>query len=111
MSRDSTNVGHNGGIDSGTQPALNEQVVGACQFNKSSCLLNPCRKAHALAESRHLVVDPSRLEDVENYPLMIGGFGTVRVAKLDDKLVAVKEIRITGARADRARFSMVRHRR
>ena len=39
---------------------------------------------------------------------MIGGFGTVRVAKLHENIMAVKEIRITGDRDDRTRFAIVR---
>ena len=42
---------------------------------------------------------------------MVGGFGTVRVAKVDETLVAVKDIRIAGADDDRARFAIVRHHR
>ncbi len=39
---------------------------------------------------------------------MVGGFGTVRVAKLNENIIAVKEIRITGDRDDRTRFAIVR---
>ena len=72
-------------------------------------MLTHWSKARALAESQHLVIDPSSLEDLPEYPRMIGGFGTVRVAKLNDSLMAVKEIRITGNRDDRTRFAIVRH--
>ena len=70
----------------------------------------PPGKARALAESQHLTIDPTRLEDLIEYPRMIGGFGTVRVAKLDGIfVVAIKEIRISGAGDDRARFAIVSH--
>ena len=39
---------------------------------------------------------------------MVGGFGTVRVAKLDDRLVAVKELRVSGDPSNRSRFAVVR---
>ena len=39
---------------------------------------------------------------------MIGGFGTIRVAKLNENIMAVKEIRITGDHDDRTRFAIVR---
>ena len=67
-------------------------------------------KAQALAESQQLIIDPRRLEYL-NYPRMVGGFGTVRLAKIDQNLVAVKDIRIAGADDDRARFALVRHHR
>jgi hypothetical protein len=55
------------------------------------------------------MIHPGRLERVPGYPRMIGGFGTVCVAKLDDALlVAVKEIRISGTEDDQARFAIVR---
>ena len=55
------------------------------------------------------MIDPSRLERVLGYNRMVGGFGTVRVAKLDNSLVvAVKEMRIGGDDDDRARFAIVR---
>ena len=70
--------------------------------------MTPGIKTQALAESQHLMINPSRLEDLSEYPRMIGGFGTVRVAKLDNKLVvAVKEL-CPGANQDRARFAIVR---
>ena len=66
-------------------------------------------KARALIESEHLMIDPSRLEDLLGYPRMVGGFGTVRVAKLDaTRVMAVKEMRIGGADDDRVRFAIVR---
>jgi hypothetical protein len=39
---------------------------------------------------------------------MSGGFGTVRVALLEDQTVAVKELRTAGSAADRAHFLTVR---
>ena len=55
------------------------------------------------------MVPPSRLEHVSGYPRMTGGFGVVRVAKLDASLmVAVKEIRIGGIEDDPTRFAIVR---
>jgi hypothetical protein len=77
------------------------------RFHRSPVFLT-LRQIRALAQSRHLLVKPCQLEDVEGYSIMIGGFGTVRVARMNNQLVAVKEIRVTGAPTDRARFSMVR---
>ena len=55
------------------------------------------------------MIDPSRLERVLGYAPVVGGFGTVRVAKLDKSiLVAVKDMRVSGANDDRARFAIVR---
>jgi hypothetical protein len=55
------------------------------------------------------MIDPRRLKYINGYPRMVGGFGTVRVAKMGATLVAIKDIRITGANDDRARFAIVRH--
>jgi len=63
-----------------------------------------------LAESEHLRIDPHQLQDLPEYDVMNGGFGTVRVAKLDDQIVAVKELRISGTRIDRGHIAMVRAR-
>ncbi len=95
-------------ISSWTREGLPEQVVCECQVSSSPTVFLTSRQILALAQSRHLLVKPSQLEDVEGYSTMIGGFGTVRVARMNNQLVAVKEIRVTGAPADRARFSMVR---
>ena len=73
-----------------------------------SSTMMTCRiKARALAESQHLMIDPSQLENLPEYPHMRGGFGTVRVVKFNDSLVAVKDLNISGNRDDRIRFTMV----
>ena len=92
------------------QKGLNEKAVNTHLglFLLLSMALMLRGKTRALAESQHLIIDPSRLEDLPEYPRMIGGFGTIRVARLDNKLVvAVKGIRINGANQDRARFAIV----
>lgn len=61
----------------------------------------------------HLRIDPSRLAIKDEENVIVGGFGDVSTAVLDEGtetslIVAVKELRPSGTKADRARMATVR---
>ena len=91
----------------------NEQVVSADEIarevdNSLPHLICHVLQKKVLDETSHLFVAPGRLEFLSSYASIAGGFGTVTVARLDQsRLVAVKELRLTGSNTDRARLTCV----
>ena len=92
----------------------NEQVVCIDELARrvDGLLVHPIRhlQKKVLDETSCLFVAPERLEFRSDYSSIAGGFGTVVVAELDQdqsKLVAVKELRLTGSIDDRARLACV----